>query len=126
MCPMTEHEVLDLIGMHVGQVDTAFEFWLTISFGVLVALHIARSSITRQLKVLLCFLYLSATLIAVFHTVGDLLQAYEYIKLIEQESPAHRWNVMGALLRMTVFTVGTVSISVAIFRYDVWVSESDT
>ena len=123
---MTEHEVLDLIGMHVGQVDTAFEFWLTISFGVLVALHIARSSITRQLKVLLCFLYLSATLIAVFHTVGDLLQAYKYMELIEQESPAHPWNVMGALLRMTVFTVGTVSISVAIFRYDVWVRESDT
>lgn len=123
---MTEHEVLDLIGMHVGQVDTAFEFWLTISFGVLVALHIARSSITRQLKVLLCFLYVSATLIAVFHTVGDLLQAIEYMKLIEQESPAHPWNGMGALLRLIVFTVGTVSISVAIFRYDSWLLENET
>jgi len=123
---MTEHEVLDLIGMHVGQVDTAFEFWLTISFGVLVALHIARSSITRQLKVLLCFLYVSATLIAVFHTVGDLLQAFEYMKLIQQESPANPWNAMGALLRLIVFTVGTVSISFAIFRYDAWVIENDT
>ena len=123
---MTDYQVLELIGMHVSQVDTAFEFWLTISFGVLVALHIARSSITRQLKLLLCFLYLSATLIAVFHTVGDLLQAYQYMEMIQQESPANAWNGMGALLRMIVYTVGTVSVSVAIFRYDVWVSDSDT
>jgi hypothetical protein len=123
---MTEHEVLELIGMHVSQVDKAFEFWLTISFGVLVALHIARSSITRQLKLLLCFLYVSATLIAVFHTVGDLLQAYQYMEMIRQDSPANAWNGMGALLRAIVYTVGTASVSVAIFRYDVWVSDSDT
>ena len=123
---MTDYQVLELIGMHVSQVDTAFEFWLTISFGVLVALHIARLSITRQLKLLLCFLYLSATLIAVFHTVGDLLQAFEYIKLIEQESPAHLWNAMGGLLRMFVYAVGTASVSVAIFRYDSWVGDNET
>lgn len=123
---MTEHEILELIGMHVNQVDTAFEFWLTITFGVLVAVHIARTSITRQLKLLLCFLYVSATLIAVFHTIGDLVQAVKYHELIGQESPAQFWNSLAASLRMIVYTVGTISVSIAIFRYDSWISDDDT
>ena len=123
---MSEYEVLELIGMHVSQVDTAFEFWLTISFGVLVAVHIARSSITRQLKFLLCFLYISASLIVVFHTIGDLIKAVEYGERIENESPAQLWNILGAMLRMVVYSVGTMSISIAIFRYDSWIRESDT
>ena len=122
---MTEYEVLELMGMHVGQVDTAFEFWLTISFGVLVAVHIARSSMARQLKILLCFLYISASLIAIFHTIGDLAQALEYMESIEQKSPAQPWNELATILRIIVYIVGTGSVSIAIFRYDLWISNGD-
>ena len=124
---MTDREVqiMELVAMHVSQVDASFQFWLTISFGVLVAVHIAGGSITRQLKLLLCFLYISATLTLVFHTVGDLVQAEIYNRLIEKDSPAQLWNSLGSLLRMLVYLLGTISVSVAIFRYESWVQSNN-
>ena len=124
---MTEEEILtlELVAMHIGQVDTSFQFWLTITFGVLVAIHIVGSAITRQLKLLLCFLYVSATLIFVFHTIGDLIQATIYNELVGKESPASLWNELGSLLRMLVYFLGTVSVSITIFRYDTWLKKSN-
>ena len=34
---MSEAEIRELLLMHVDQVDSAFEFWLTASFAVLIA-----------------------------------------------------------------------------------------
>ena len=123
---MTEYEALALIGVHVDQIDAAFEFWLTISFGVLVAVHIARSSMARQLKFLLCALYVSSALIAIFHTIGDFTQAVEHMERVQLASSANYWNLMGGILRMIVYLVGTVSVSIAIFRYDTWVKKTYT
>jgi hypothetical protein len=123
---MTEYEALELVAMHVDQVDAAFEFWVTVSFGVLVAIHIARSSMARQLKFLRCALYIFASLIAIFHTVGDLIQALEHMQRIQHSTSATVWNGMGVVLRMIVYVAGTVSISVAIFRYDSWIKNGST
>lgn len=41
---MSESELYELIAMHVAQIDASFEFWLTISFAVLMAIHIAGNS----------------------------------------------------------------------------------
>jgi len=115
---MSDYEALALVGMHVEQLEAAFEFWLTISFGVLAAVYITRTSMTRQLKILLCVLYVSASLIAIFHTIGDMVQGSEYLEVVLRTSDAQIWDRMGGVLRMIVYLVGTVSVAVTIFRYD--------
>ena len=37
---MSEAELNELILISAGQIDSSFEYWLTISFGVLIATHV--------------------------------------------------------------------------------------
>ncbi len=68
---MSEAELHELMLISAEQIDASFEFWLTISFGVLVAVHVTKGAISLRLKILMCALYISASLIAILLTLGD-------------------------------------------------------
>ncbi len=53
---MTEAELHELILISADQIDASFEFWLTISFGALVAVHVTKGAVRLPLKILLCAL----------------------------------------------------------------------
>lgn len=127
---MTESEIHQLIALHVGQIDAAFEFWITISFAVLMAIHIAGKAITMQLKVLICTLYLASSLVSVLLTLGDFAQTLDFLKQLEAVAPDKSYprpnqpfNFAGMLIRLGLYFFATLSISVAIFRYQYWVDK---
>jgi len=123
---VSEAELYELIAIHVGQIDAAFEFWLTISFGVLMAIHITGRSMNKPIKALLCTLYIAASLMSVLLTFGDFAQVWEFIELLDRDLPGTTVNTTAALIRMAVYVVGTAAISIAIFRYNYWVELNDT
>lgn len=107
--------------MSASQIDASFEYWLTISFGVLVAVHVTKGAIRFPLKILLCALYVSASLIAVMLTLGDVAQIGAYASQLQTAFPGRAVSATSDVLRMTVYAIGTAAISVAIFRYEKWI-----
>lgn len=123
---MSESELHELIAMHVAQIDASFEFWLTISFAVLMAIHITGNSMKAALKRLLCCLYVAASLISIFLTLGDMIQAGEFVQQLDEPPSATPFNAIAQGSRLVLYVIGTIAISVAIFRYDRWVGPNDT
>jgi hypothetical protein len=124
---MDQLDVLQVAIGSVDQIDAAFEFWITISFGVMIAIHVLRGSIQWPMKVLICVLYFTASLIAIFSTVGDIAFVRSLQKYIElQDLGGQPWDAITTLLRFTLYTLGTITISIAIFRYDKWIDQRDT
>ena len=122
---MTEAELHELILISAEQIDASFEFWLSISFGVLVAVHVTKGAIGLRLKILLCALYVSASLIATLLTIGDKAQIAAYAEQLENAFPGYFVSASSDVIRMMVYVVSTVSISIAIFRYEHWVRKRE-
>ncbi len=122
---MTEAELHELILISAEQIDASFEFWLTISFGVLVAVHVTKGAIGRRLKILLCILYISASFIAILLTLGDKAQIAGYARQLENPFPGYLVSAASDVIRLIVYFVSTVLISVAIFRYEDWVRKRE-
>ena len=120
---MTEAELHSLIMMSADQIDSAFEFWLTISFGVVIAIHITRDSIGMHLRTLICALYVAASSVAVLLTIGDIMQIYSYARQLSIPLGGIGPSGTSDIIRLVVYVVGTVSVATAIFRYSKWVGK---
>lgn len=118
---MTDAELHELIMMSADQIDSAFEFWLTISFGVLIAIHVTKGAISSYIKLLICGLYLAATSVAVLLMLGDLMQIGAYAKELNIAVGGVALSATSDYVRLLVYVVGSVSVSVAIFKYETWI-----
>ena len=123
---MSEAELHELIMMAADQIDSAFEFWLTISFGVLIAVHITKDSIGLHLKILLCALYVSSSSIAILLTIGDVMQIYGYAEQLVKPLKGMGPSGVSDVIRLLVYIVGTVSVSITVFRYQHWIRGRNT
>lgn len=120
---MTDAELHELIMMSADQIDSAFEFWLTISFGVLIAIHVTRGAINPYIKLLICGLYLAASSVAVLLMLGDLMQIGAYAEEMKFPIGGMAFSAASDYIRLLIYIVGSVSVSVAIFRYEVWIRD---
>ena len=67
---MTEAELIELFIDAAQTMDSNFQFWLSITFALLVASHLAKGTISRPLQVVALSLYLAAsTLFFMRHNV---------------------------------------------------------
>ena len=123
---MSEAEITEFLMMSTEQVDAAFEFWLTISFGVLIAVHITRSTTSKHLKIAMSVLYVTASMIIVLHTLGDFMQIAEYKRQIDKSFAGEIPNSIAGVLRLLLYILGTVGVAIAIFRYEHWIENDDT
>jgi len=122
---MTEAELHELILISAEQIDSSFEFWLTISFGVLIAVHVTKGAIGLRLKTLICALYVSTSAIAILLAIGDATQIAAYAEQLETSFPGYFVSASSDVIRIIVYVVSTVAISIAIFRYEHWVKKRD-
>jgi hypothetical protein len=118
---MTDAELHELIMMSADQIDSAFEFWLTISFGVLIAIHVTRGSITSYIRLLICGLYLATTSVAVLLMLGDLMQIGTYARELSIPLGGITLSAASDYVRLLVYIVGSTSVSLAIFKYEAWI-----
>jgi len=120
---MTDADLHELIMMSADQIDSAFEFWLTVSFGVLIAIHVTKGAISFRVKLLICGLYLAATSVAVLLMLGDLAQIAAYARDLKSMFGGRVFSASSDYVRLLVYIVGSASVSVAIFKYDTWIDD---
>ena len=86
-----------------------------------------KQTLGRNIRILICMLYLSTSFVAVLLTIGDLIQVTEFTSMISPDAglPGTVPNSLAVSLRFVVYLVGTASISVAVFRYHAWTSSDD-
>ena len=123
---MSDAELYEMILAHADQIDASFEFWLTVSFAVLIAVHMLRATLSFKLKVMLCVLYVSASSIAVLFTIADIMPIIAFTNELSFEPSGNFINGLGSIIRMVVYVLGTTSVAVTIFRYERWVDSNDT
>ena len=122
---MSEAEVRELILIHAGQIDSAFEFWIAISFGVLVALHIIRGRQVRSsLKFLISGLYGTASISTLALAVADFAAVLHYALTVPAQ-PAFIGiaNLVGGSLKFLALIVGSMAIVISVFQYEKWFAD---
>ena len=62
---MTEPELIEMMYESLGYADRNFEFWISASFGVILAFHFSGERVTTLMYRLIMFLYCSATVLFV-------------------------------------------------------------
>ncbi len=105
---------LELIGLmqnELAGIDTQFQFWLTITFAVVVASFMARGQLGITVRVVVAALYLLATALLSARSLGHVeLAIYLGGVLTEHgiDAPQTFSNLVG-WLRRAVLTLGSIS-----------------
>ena len=60
---MSEYELVSAYFQALGAFDGSFEFWLTVTFATLLTFHFAGTRISKQLRFLILWLYLAASIL---------------------------------------------------------------
>ncbi len=123
---MSDAELHELIMMAADQMDSAFEFWITVSFGVLIAVHVARDTIGKPLRLLICGLYLATSLVAILLNIGDALQITGYAELMNTPFEGQPASIAADTVRFVVYAVGTAAVATAIFKYSEWTNTKES
>jgi len=112
---MTEYELHQMIGQSIDTLHSLNEFWLTISFGVVVAVTYAPKLLTRAYIAIIFYGYLAA---ATSLILGRFSVSYVVTKYVQQlqgagyDNPPHA-NPIALLSTIGIFFImvlGTVTI----------------
>lgn len=117
---MTEVDLLSLFFAVNQDIDTQFQFWISITFAVLVASFVADERLSRVERAVITLLYMSAaTIILLRYTSAlahqrDVLELFSANGLTQPELPT-----FAGLLRLSLFTFGSLiaALSVLLPRF---------
>jgi hypothetical protein len=113
---MTEEarEVLELLQNAIVGIDSQFQFWLTISFGMVVAGYLGRDELTRVVRTVLAVLYLLCVAMIVAKTMTYIESGYTLAARLQELSgnqPSEYFAYVRGL-RTAVMFLGTVASTV--------------
>ena len=98
----------------LGQINSQFELWLTITFAVIIASYIAGHRLSRSLRILVASLYLSVSVLLLAVLAGAVDFARELGEIDLLDSPDFNAYLI-AFLRPSVWILGTITTVVFIF-----------
>ena len=113
---MSEAEMIEMMYEALGYADRNFEFWLSATFAVVLAIHFTANRLTTLLYRLIVFLYISATVLFISRWAVAAMQ-YGAFRRELLEANASIWisgNAMEAIVTIAYLvvivggTVGTV------------------
>ena len=112
---MTKADLLQLF-LDVNQdIDTQFQFWISITFAVLVASFVADERLSRVERRVITALYLCAAMIILLRYRSAISYQFEVQELFVAngvEPPAIAW--IAGLLRSALFTVGSLVAALSV------------
>jgi len=110
-----EVQLLQLL-LEVNQdIDTQFQFWISITFAVLVASFVADERLSRSERVAITALYLAAAAIVLFRYGTAISYQTDVLELFDQygfERPAVATTA--GRLRLMLFTAGSLVAAVSV------------
>jgi hypothetical protein len=106
---MTEAELLQIF-LDVNQdIDTQFQFWISITFAVLVASFVADERLSKPERIVVTALYLCAAMILLQRYMSALSHLQTTLRLFDESGlPRPEVPEIAALLRLSLFTLGSL------------------
>jgi hypothetical protein len=117
---VTEVDLLPLFFDVNEDIDTQFQFWISITFAVLVASFVADERLSRFERAVITLLYLSAATIILLRYGSALSHQRDVLELFTANGLAQpELPTLAGLLRLSLFTVGSLiaALSVAFPRF---------
>ena len=115
---MPEIELAQLVLALLADVDAQFEFWLTVTFGVLVASFVAAERLSRRLRMLLAFFYVWASALFFVRYLAASAYLNSYVELAAQYevSVLAPISPLAGRLRFTLWVVGGITTALLVVR----------
>src|SRR5262245_32056257 len=106
MNEISNSDLLNLVLTQRSSIDLQFQFWLSITFAVVVASFTAGRRLVPKLRVLTCVLYVlaSAQIAARWQSDGQTAQAW--IALLASRGVHYQTPWVAAYIRMVVMVLG--------------------
>ena len=110
--PMSE--LLDHVYAELAITDSVLQFWISITFAVIVAIHFVGGRLGRQMYLLMSGLYALVSLVSLARYIVSSIQLIHYIDILRAQ---HEWPVpwiysaiagYGTLLLLVSGSVGTL------------------
>ena len=115
---MSDSELHELIFLALAQTDMSFQFWLTITFAVIVVAFLASHHLSGTLVSIISVLYLLTTTILISRIRLSAQMYRQYIDAIEEFQFPREVVSVAAYLRPVVLVLGTVSaLAFLFYRY---------
>ena len=108
MDQLTAAELLELILLSEAAVDYQVEFWLTVSFGTVIASFAARHLLTQRMRWLISALYLCATFLFVTRWINNAGDALMYVEALRSHGIEMVVGYTSGFGRMVLFFIGTL------------------
>jgi hypothetical protein len=111
-------DLLNLLLTQRGSVDLQFQFWLSITFAVIVARFVAGRRLDFKLRLLAAVLYVLATAHLATRWMYDGGVGERWVNVLVSRGVDIGIPWHSVYLRMAVMLLGTVSALVILFRHD--------
>jgi hypothetical protein len=113
---MTREELIELLGATTANVNSQFELWLTVTFAVIIASHLAGHSLAKGLKHLIATLYTAVSILLFLMLFEALRTAAGILGESIQDYYGDPVRLSIAILRVGVWVLGTVATLVFIYK----------
>jgi hypothetical protein len=112
---MTEADLFEIF-LNVNQdIDTQFQFWMSITFAVLVASFVADERLSRMERVVVTALYLCAATILLQRYMSALSHQQYALQLFDRAGIARpELPTIAFVLRLALFTVGSLVAAISV------------
>ncbi len=101
-------ELRELVSLSEASIDSQFQFWLTVTFAIIVASFAARHLLSGKLRHVITFLYLLSTFVFASRWYYDYLDLVQYGEMLE----ALGFDVLipfpTAISRILLMAIGTL------------------
>ena len=115
MDQISSADLLNLVLAQRSSIDLQFQFWLTITFAVIVASFIAGPRLVPRLRLLAAILYVTASAHITARWMYDGVTANQWLKVLASRGVDYQVPWIAAYLRMGLMLLGTVSALVFLF-----------
>jgi hypothetical protein len=113
-------DVLDHFYAGLTLIDSMLQFWVSITFAVIVAVHFVGDRLGRQMYLLLTGLYALVSVVSLARYIGAAIQIAHYLKMLTAE---REWPVPFAVSAVSGFGTGLLlifgSVGTLYFMYSV-------
>ena len=115
---MPEIELFQLLLGVIAEIDAQFQFWLTVTFAVLVASYTAGSRLSRRLRAAMALFYLWATAVIVVRYLTAITYYGDLARLAAElgVSNTPETSLWAGVLRMGLFFAGCVATVILVLR----------
>ena len=109
-------ELQELTLLSEASIDYQFQFWLTVTFAIIVATFAGRHVLTTKLKHITTFLYTLSTFVFASRWYYDYIDLMHYESMFRQLGHEPVIPIMTAFSRILLMSLGTVTTLYFVYR----------